>query len=82
MWDLIGSIVIGAVAGFVAKSIMKTGPSGFFLTACLGIAGSIAAQFIGQLAGWYKGGEVAGFIMSVIGAVVLLWVYGKFFVKK
>jgi uncharacterized membrane protein YeaQ/YmgE (transglycosylase-associated protein family) len=47
----------------------------------LGIVGSFVATFVGQAAGWYPPGASAGFIASVIGAIVVLWVYGKFFRK-
>ncbi len=55
-----------------------TGPSGFFLTAALGIAGSLAATFLGQFVGWYKEGETAGFIAATLGAIVLLVLYHIF----
>ncbi len=80
--SLIINAIIGLIAGIVAKMIMKTGPSGMLLTACLGIAGSILGTFIGQTLGLYKRGDIAGFIASVIGAVILLWGYGKFVAKK
>ncbi len=64
------------MAGLIAKAITPgSGPSGFWLTAILGIAGAIAATFIGQMMGWYAEGEPAGFIASVIGAALLLLIY-------
>jgi uncharacterized membrane protein YeaQ/YmgE (transglycosylase-associated protein family) len=73
---LIWTILIGFVAGLVAKMLTPgSGPGGFFLTAALGIAGSLAATYLGQLAGLYSAGQSAGFIGAVIGAVVLLLVY-------
>jgi uncharacterized membrane protein YeaQ/YmgE (transglycosylase-associated protein family) len=73
---LIWTILIGFVAGLVAKMLTPgSGPSGFFLTAALGIAGSLAATYLGQFAGLYSAGQSAGFIGAVIGAIVLLLVY-------
>jgi len=76
---LIWTIVIGFVAGLVAKMLAPgTGPSGFFLTAALGIAGALAATFLGQFVGWYQEGETAGFIAATLGAIVLLVLYHIF----
>ena len=76
------TILIGFVAGLIARAITPgAGPSGFWLTAILGIAGSIAASFIGQLTGLYPEGHPAGFLASVIGAIVLLVIY-HFVTKK
>ena len=73
---LIWTIVIGFVAGLVAKLLAPgTGPSGFFLTAALGIAGSLIATYLGEAVGWYKDGESAGFIGATVGAVALLATY-------
>ena len=73
---LIWTILIGFVAGLVAKMLTPgSGPGGFFLTAALGIAGSLAATYLGQLMGLYTAGQSAGFIGAVIGAVVLLLVF-------
>ena len=70
--------IIGFVIGLVARAVMPgTQSLGIILTAVLGIAGSFAAEFIGQAVGWYKAGEPAGFIASVIGAIVVLFVVGK-----
>jgi len=73
---LIWTILIGFVAGVVARMLAPgTGPSGFFLTAALGIAGSLIATFLGQFVGWYKEGESAGFVGAIVGAIVLLAIY-------
>lgn len=70
---LIWTILIGFVAGLIAKALTPgAGPRGFFMTAVLGIAGAIAATYLGQALGWYAPGHPAGFIASIIGAVVLL----------
>jgi len=76
MMHWIWTILIGFVAGLIAKAIAPGGgPSGFWLTAILGIAGALAATFIGQMLGFYPEGHAAGFIASVIGAVILLVIY-------
>ncbi len=73
---IIWTILIGAVIGLVAK-LLTPGrePTGFFLTAALGIAGSIIATYVGQAMGWYQAGESAGFVGDVLGAIVLLAIY-------
>jgi uncharacterized membrane protein YeaQ/YmgE (transglycosylase-associated protein family) len=79
MWHLIWTILIGFVAGLVAKAITPgKGPSGFFMTSVLGIAGSIGATYLGQALGLYPEGHAAGFIASVIGAILLLVIYHLF----
>lgn len=73
---LIWTLLIGFVAGLVAKMLTPgTGPSGFFLTAALGIGGSLAATYLGQWMGLYSAGQSAGFIGAVVGAAVLLVAY-------
>lgn len=79
---LIWTILIGFVAGLVAKMLTPGGgPGGFFITAALGIAGSLAATFLGQMAGLYTAGQSAGFIGAVLGSVILLFAY-HFVAKK
>ena len=78
---LLWTIVIGFVAGVIAKFIYpgnKYEPKGFILTTILGIVGAFAATYLGQAVGWYKPGESAGFIGGVVGAIILLTVYGFF----
>ncbi len=83
MMHWIWTIIIGFIAGSIAKFFMKgTGPTGFLFTAALGIAGSVLASFLGQTLGLYKSGDVAGMIMSVVGAMILLFVYGLITKKK
>ena len=73
---LLWTILIGFVAGLIAKAITPgAGPGGFFLTAALGIGGSLAATYLGQLLGWYQPGQSAGFIGAIAGAIVLLGAY-------
>jgi uncharacterized membrane protein YeaQ/YmgE (transglycosylase-associated protein family) len=76
MMHWIWTILIGFVAGLIAKAITPgSGPSGFWLTSILGIAGALVATFIGQALGWYGEGQPAGFIASILGAIVLLVIY-------
>ena len=73
---IIWMIVIGLIVGVIAKLIMHgTGPAGCIPTALLGIAGSLVAAMLGQALGWYQQGQPAGFLASVIGAVILLGLY-------
>lgn len=77
MLHYLGVALIGLVVGFIARALHPGKDSiGFIMTAVLGIAGSFAATFLGQAMGWYQEGQEAGFIMSVIGAIVLLVIYG------
>ena len=70
--------LVGFVVGLVARAVLPgTQSLGLILTAVLGIAGSFAAGFIGQAVGWYQAGQGAGFIGSVLGAILLLFVVSK-----
>jgi uncharacterized membrane protein YeaQ/YmgE (transglycosylase-associated protein family) len=75
---IIWTIIIGFLAGVVAKFIMPgdNEPSGFILTTILGIVGAFVASYLGQALGWYRPGEGAGFIGAIVGAVLVLFVYG------
>ena len=81
MMFIIGTILIGLVVGFIARAV-KPGDDklGWGMTALLGVGGSFLASYGGQATGMYKQGESAGWIASVVGAVVLLVIYGM--VKK
>ena len=77
--SIIWTIIIGFIAGIVAKFLhpgSSNEPCGFILTVALGIAGSFLATYLGQALGWYRAGEGAGFIGAVVGAVILLVVWG------
>ena len=75
--------LIGFAAGLIARALHPGKDNlGFIMTAILGVVGSLAATFLGQTLGWYQPGENAGFIMSVIGAIVLLVIYGLVAQKK
>jgi uncharacterized membrane protein YeaQ/YmgE (transglycosylase-associated protein family) len=78
---IIWTIVIGFVAGVIAKFITpgSNEPSGFILTTILGIVGAFLASWLGQALGWYQAGEGAGLIGAVIGAVILLVIWGIVF---
>jgi uncharacterized membrane protein YeaQ/YmgE (transglycosylase-associated protein family) len=82
--SIIWAIIVGFLAGVVAKFIMPgdNEPSGFIMTTILGIVGSILASYLGQALGWYKAGEGAGFIGAIVGAVILLVIYGFFAGKR
>jgi uncharacterized membrane protein YeaQ/YmgE (transglycosylase-associated protein family) len=76
MFALLWELIIGLVVGAVAKLFMPgKDPGGIFVTMIIGIAGSIGATFLGQLLGLYQRGQSAGFIMSILGAMLLLWIY-------
>ena len=76
-FGLLWTCLIGLVVGALAKLIMPGGnnPSGFLMTMLIGIAGSFLASFLGRAIGWYQEGQGAGFIASLIGAIILLWIY-------
>jgi uncharacterized membrane protein YeaQ/YmgE (transglycosylase-associated protein family) len=75
---IIWTIVLGFIIGVVAKMIAPGKEAmGFIMTILLGIAGSFLGGMVGQFLGWYQAGEGAGFIVSVICAIVILLVYGK-----
>jgi uncharacterized membrane protein YeaQ/YmgE (transglycosylase-associated protein family) len=74
--SLLWTFIIGLIVGIIAKFLMPgRDPGGFIITAILGIAGAYIAYFIGRAVGWYAEGEPAGFIASVIGAIILLAIY-------
>ena len=77
MLSIIGTIVVGFVVGLIARAV-KPGDDkmGLVMTTLLGIAGAFLARYLGVAMGWYQQEEPAGWIASVIGAVVLLFIYG------
>jgi len=75
MW-IIGTIIIGLLAGIVAKLLMPgRDPGGFIITTLLGIAGAFVAPWLCQAVGWYQQGAAAGVIGAVIGAIIILAIY-------
>ena len=74
--DILYTIIIGLVVGVIAKLLMPgKDPGGFIITTLIGIAGAMFAKFIGQAMNWYDAGESAGFVASVVGAIILLLLY-------
>lgn len=81
MLHLLWVIIIGFIAGAVAKFLMPgKDPGGFLITTGLGVGGALVATYLGRLVGWYQEGESAGFIAAVVGAVIVLVIYR--FIKK
>ena len=69
-------IIIGLIAGAIAKAIMPgRDPGGCLMTILLGIGGAVLAGFLGQQLGWYRQGEGAGFLAAIVGAVLILAIY-------
>lgn len=75
---IIWTIIIGFVAGIIAKLIHPSpnDPSGFILTTLLGIGGAFVATYLGQAVGWYQPDQSAGFIGAIVGALIVLFVWG------
>jgi uncharacterized membrane protein YeaQ/YmgE (transglycosylase-associated protein family) len=73
---IIGWILFGLAVGIVAKLLMPgRDPGGFFITALLGIVGALLGGFLGRLVGWYGDGDPVGFVMAIIGSLILLAAY-------
>jgi uncharacterized membrane protein YeaQ/YmgE (transglycosylase-associated protein family) len=74
--SIVAWILFGLIVGVVAKLLMPgRDPGGFIVTIFLGIAGALTGGFLGRALGWYREGEAAGFLMSLLGAVILLALY-------
>jgi uncharacterized membrane protein YeaQ/YmgE (transglycosylase-associated protein family) len=78
--SILWTILIGFIAGLIAKFITpgKNEPQGFILTTVLGIVGALVATYLGQAVGWYEAGEGAGLIGAIVGAVIVLLIWGYF----
>ena len=74
LWTIVLGLVIGVIAKFLHPGKENMG---FLMTILLGVAGSFLAGVVGEFLGWYRAGEGAGFIASVVAAIVLLVIYGK-----
>jgi uncharacterized membrane protein YeaQ/YmgE (transglycosylase-associated protein family) len=73
---VIGWIVFGLIVGIVAKFLMPgRDPGGFVITAIIGIVGALLGGYLGRAIGWYQEGEPAGFVVAVIGSIILLALY-------
>ncbi|NUT14469.1 MAG: GlsB/YeaQ/YmgE family stress response membrane protein [Cupriavidus sp.] len=77
MMAFIGTVFVGLIVGLIARAI-KPGDDkmGWIMTIILGVLGSVVAGYVGRALGWYQPGEPAGWIASVVGAIVLLVIYG------
>jgi uncharacterized membrane protein YeaQ/YmgE (transglycosylase-associated protein family) len=76
MKSFLWAVNVGLIVGALAKLIMPgKDPGGIIVTILIGIAGSLVANFLGTAIGWYGPGEAPGFIMSILGAMLLLFVY-------
>ena len=79
LWDLL----IGLVVGALAKLIMPgKDPGGIIVTMLIGLAGAFIATFLGRAAGWYQPGQQAGFFASLLGALLLLWLYRLYVTRR
>lgn len=77
--SIIWTIIIGFVIGLIAKFLTPgKDPSGFIITTLIGIGGSVVGKYLGQGLGFYRENEPAGFLMSIIGAMLLLFIYHYF----
>lgn len=76
--SILWTIIIGFVAGVIAKFLHPgpNEPSGFILTTILGIVGALVATYVGQAVGWYQAGEGAGLVGAIVGAVIVLLIWG------
>jgi len=76
MTEILWTLVIGLVVGAIAKLLTPgRDPGGCIITILIGIAGAFVAGYLGRVVGWYQPGQPAGFIASIIGAMVLLLIY-------
>jgi len=79
VWNIIWIIIIGFIAGLIARAISPgpNDPKGFLLTTVLGIVGAFIATFIGQSIGWYRLDQGAGLIAATVGAVIILFIWNR-----
>jgi len=80
LWIILVGFIAGLIARFVAPG--PNNPTGFILTAVLGIVGAFVATFVGQAIGWYRPGEGTGLIGAVIGAVIVLFIWHRLVVNR
>jgi len=83
MVGVLGWIIFGLIVGALAKLVMPgRDPGGIIVTMLLGVAGALVGGWLGQAIGWYRPGEGAGFFMSLLGAILLLWLYRLFVARR
>jgi uncharacterized membrane protein YeaQ/YmgE (transglycosylase-associated protein family) len=83
MVSVVGWIIFGLIVGAIAKLVMPgRDPGGWIVTILLGIAGAVIAGWLGRAAGWYGEGQGAGWITSIVGAIILLAIYRLLFVRR
>jgi len=83
MFGVLGWIIFGVIVGAIAKLLMPgRDPGGFIVTMLLGIAGAVMGGFLGRTLGWYGPNDGAGFLMSLLGAVLLLGIYRMFVSRR
>ncbi|AUT47691.1 GlsB/YeaQ/YmgE family stress response membrane protein [Achromobacter sp. Marseille-Q0513] len=81
--SIIIMIIVGFIVGLIARAVMPGDqPMGIVMTTILGIVGSVVAGFLGRQLGWYHDGEPAGWIASVVGAIIVLFVVGLIAKKR
>lgn len=82
--SIIWTIIIGLVAGFIARLISRAPnePSGFIMTALLGVVGAVVATWLGQAIGWYGPNDKAGLIGAVVGALIVLAIWNMVFARR
>ena len=81
--SIIGTLVIGLLAGRVARLLMPgRDAAGFFVTMLLGVAGAFVATWLGHALGWYRPGQPAGFLGAVIGAMLILFIHRLFVARR
>jgi uncharacterized membrane protein YeaQ/YmgE (transglycosylase-associated protein family) len=82
MISILGWMLFGLIVGIIAKLVMPgRDPGGIFVTMLIGIVGAVLGGFLGRAIGWYQPGEPAGFFVATLGAILLLFIYRKAFVR-
>jgi len=83
MFGVLGWMIFGLIVGAIAKLVMPgRDPGGILVTMAIGIAGALTGGFIGRVLGWYGPNDGAGFFMSLLGAILLLWLYRVLMVRR